>query len=310
LQHLNFNKPVIARLGIVLIIGLLCGSACSPRRFLFNKVSDAFDAGITTVYEEGDLELAEQFLSGNLEKIVILVSKDPHNPRLNFLAAQAFGAYAMAFVEEQNPMRATALYQRGLRYAFKALPKKKAFTQSIKPNELAVILPKYDKSEVPQLFWVGYNWGMYILQNLDQPRILGDLAKVEMVMNRVMELNPAYNFGGADLFYGSFYAARPPLLGGNPELGQQHFLKNIERNPDFLMTKLYYARYYAVQVQDKALFDSLLNEIESFDIDSAPEIRLFNALAKQKAANLRLNPELFLEPDDSSEKNEGESDAY
>lgn len=306
----NLNTPIIARFGMVLILCLFYGLACSPRRFLFNKVSNAFDAGITTVYQEGDLKLAEQFLSSNLETIVILVSNDPDNPHLNLPAAQAFGAYAMAFVEEKDPARATALYQRGLQYAFKALPSKKAFTKSIKPDELAALLPNYEKSEVPQLFWAGYNWGMYILQNLDQPRILGDLAKVEMIMSRVMELDPEYNFGGADLFYGSFYAARPPLLGGNPELGREHFLKNIGRNPDFLMTKLYFARYFAVQVQDRALFDSLLNEIEAFDIESAPEIRLFNALAKQKAATLRLNPELFLEPDDSSEINEGEPDAY
>jgi len=306
----NLYKPIIARFGIVLIFCLFWGLSCSPRRFLLNKISDAFDAGITTVYQEGDLKLAEQFLSSNLETIVILVSNDPDNPRLNFLAAQAFGAYAMAFVEEKDPARATALYQRGLQYAFKALPPKKVFSKSIKPDELEALLPLYDESEVPQLFWVGYNWGMYILQNLDQPRILGDLAKVEMIMSRVMELNPDYNFGGADLFYGSFYAARPPLLGGNPELGREHFLRNIKRNPDFLMTKLYYARYYAVQVQDKTLFDNLINEIEAFNLESAPEIRLFNALAKQKAANLRQNPELFLEPDDFPEINEGEPDAY
>jgi len=308
-MHKNFFTPVTTRLGTVLILSLLSGLTCSPRRFFFNKVSDAFDAGITTVYQESDLELAEQFLSSNLETIVILVSNDPDNPRLNFLAAQAFGAYAMAFVEEKDPARTTALYQRGLQYAFKALPLKKAFIKSVKPSELAELLQKYEKSEVPQLFWVGYNWGMYILQNLDQPRILGDLAKVEIIMSRVMELDPDYNFGGADLFYGSFYAARPPLLGGNLELGRKHFLKNIKRNPDFLMTKLYYARYYAVQVQDKALFDSLLNEIEFFDLDSAPGIRLFNALSKRKAANLRLNPELFLEPDDSLDLIESETDA-
>jgi len=154
------------------------------------------------------------------------------------------------------------------------------------------------------LFWVGYNWGMYILQNLDQPRLLGDLAKVELLMRRVAELDAGYNFGGVDIFYGTFYSARPPMLGGNPELGRSYYLKNIERNPNFLMTKLYYARYYAVQVQDKELFDNLLTEIETFDLESAPEIRLFNALAKQKATNLRQNAELFLDLNEILETNE------
>lgn len=284
-----------------LICLAMLGSSCSPRRFLFNQVSNVFDRSITTVYEEGDLEIAEKFLSGNLETIVILVSRDPENPRLNFMAAQAFGAYAMAFVEEHDPQRASKLYQRGLQYAFRSLPPKIRFSPGIKPAELETLLQNSRKSDVPQLFWVGYNWGMYILLNLDQPRILGDLAKVEMLMHRVMELDVGYNFGGTELFYGTFYSARPPLLGGNPELGRSYYLKNIARNPDFLLTKLYYARYYAVQTQNKVLFDSLLNEIETFDIDRAPAIRLFNALAKQKAVSLRQNTELFLDLDESSE---------
>jgi len=283
------------------MVCLFWGVSCSPRRFLFNKVANFFDTGIETVYQESDLELAERFLSSNLETIAILVSRDPENPRLNLMAAQAFGAYAMAFVEEKDPRRAGLLYQRGLQYAFKALPPQIRFDQNIKPAELETRLQSGRKRDVPQLFWVGYNWGMYILQNLDQPRLLGDLAKVEALMHRVAELDANYNFGGVDLFYGTFYSARPPMLGGNPELGRSFFLKNIGRNPDFLMTKLYYARYYAVQVQDRTLFDSLLTEIETFNLESAPEIRFFNALAKQKAAKLRRNPDLFLDIDESSE---------
>ena len=285
---------------------ILClgGLSCSPQRFLFNKVSNVFDSGIEIIYQEGDLELAERFLSSNLETIVILVAQDPENPRLNLMAAQAFGAYAMAFVEDKDPQRAGLLYVRGLEYAFKSLPPQIRFSRNITPADLEKLLVESRKSDVPQLFWVGYNWGMYILQNLDQPRLLGDLAKVELLMRRVAELDAGYNFGGVDIFYGTYYSARPPMLGGNPELGRSYYLKNIERNPNFLMTKLYYARYYAVQVQDKELFDNLLTEIETFDLESAPEIRLFNALAKQKATNLRQNAELFLDLNEILETNE------
>lgn len=291
----------IIRLGSILFLCLLGGMSCSPRRFLFNKVSNIFDSSIVTVYQEDDLELAENFLASNLETIVILVAQDPDNSRLNLMAAQAFGAYAMAFVEDSDPQRAGQLYRRGFMYALKSLRSAISFTPNIKPAELEALLRSGQKRDAPALFWVGYNWGMYILQNLEQPRILGDLAKVEAIMRRVAELDASYNFGGVDLFYGTFYSARPPLLGGNPELGRTYFLKNIERNPDFLMTKLYYARYYAVQMQDRALFESLLTEIETFDLERAPEIRFLNALAKQKAANLRQNPELFLDPDESSD---------
>ena len=119
---------------------------------------------------------------------------------------------------------------------------------------------------------------------------------------RVAELDAGY-ISRCGYFYGTII----PLAhhaGGNPDWGRSYYLKNIERNPNFLMTKLYYARYYAVQVQDKELFDNLLTEIETFDLESAPEIRLFNALAKQKAINLRQNAELFLDLNEILETNE------
>jgi len=113
-------------------------------------------------------------------------------------------------------------------------------------------------------------------------------------MHRVMELDETYNFAGVHLFYGSFYAARPPILGGNPEKGRSHFEKNLEiTDNSFYLTKYFLARYYAVQVQDRELFDTLLNEILELDLDSYPNIKLMNALAKKKTEHLLQNQDLY-----------------
>jgi len=250
--------------------------------------------GIQVIYQEDDLEIAEQFLANNLKMIELLLSKDPENCRLNLIAAQGFGAFAMAFVEDEDPDRAVRLYQRGLAYAFRSLPRRKRFVSTVKPSELEVLLKKYTKKDVPALFWLGYNWGSYVLQHLDDPRTLVNLSKVEMIMHRVLELDETYNFAGVHLFYGSFYAARPPILGGNPEKGRRHFERNLElTNNSFYMTKYFLARYYAVQVQDRELFDTLLNEILELDLDSYPDIKLMNALAKKKARKLLENQDLY-----------------
>jgi len=156
------------------------------------------------------------------------------------------------------------------------------------------LLKTYSKKDVPALFWLGYNWGSYVLQHLDDPRTLVNLSKVEMIMHRVLELDETYNFAGVHLFYGSFYAARPPILGGNPEKGREHFERNLElTNNSFYMTIYFLARYYAVQVQNREMFDSLLNDIVELDLDKYPDIRLMNALAKQKARKLLENQDLY-----------------
>ncbi len=279
---------------IGLILFLINLSHCSLNRIVSHAIGGFMEDGIKVMYQEDDLEIAEQFMANNLKMVEILLARDPDNPELNLIAAQGFGAFAMAFVEDEDLERAERLYFRGLQYAFKALPDDKKFDTRIKPAELEIILSKYTKAEVPTLFWLGFNWGSYVLRHLDDPRILVNLSKVEMIMHRVLELDETYNFGGVHLFYGTFYAARPPMLGGNPELGRQHFERNLElTNNSFYMAKFMLARYYAVQVQNRELFDSLLQEIIALDINKYPEIKLMNSLAKRKAKQLIKEQDLY-----------------
>ncbi|MDD5765848.1 MAG: TRAP transporter TatT component family protein [Candidatus Marinimicrobia bacterium] len=286
-MHVRIVKTFVILVSISL--GLMMHSACSLNRIVMNAAGGFMESGIQSVYSEGDLELAKNFLSSNLKMIEILATKDTSNARLNLLAAQAFGAYAMAFVEDENPERASALYKRGLVYSFHSLPQKKRFDEQVTIDQLENLLLSCEKNDVPALFWLGYNWGQFILQHLDDPMTIIHLSKVEMIMRRVMELDENYNFAGVDLFYGCFYAARPPFLGGNPEKGKEYFERNNELNGNsFFMSQYFLAKYYAVQIQDRQMFDSLLTEIEQADIDARPDIRLMNALAKEKTTKLRL----------------------
>jgi hypothetical protein len=89
------------------------------------------------------------------------------------------------------------------------------------------------------------------------------------------------------LFLGTIEGSTPKSLGGNPDKSKEYFEKCLALNGGkFLMTQLYYARTYAVSTQDQPLFESLLKQIEDASIDDAPEIRLANVIAKQKARKL------------------------
>ncbi len=246
------------------------------------------DDGTQVLYREPDLEIAEHFLANNLKTMEILLTKDPGNRELNFLASQGFGAYAMGFVEDEDAERAASLYMRGVQYGLSSLPKNKKFDLTIKPKELGALLEDYEKKEVPHLFWTGYNWGLFIMAHLDKPENLANLAKVEMIMKRCMELDRSYYFYSVDLFYGAYYAARPRMLGGNPEKGREFFLHYMEKNEDsLLMGKLFYAQYYAVQTYNEQLFDMLIREILDFDLEQNPDFRLLNAIAQKKARILK-----------------------
>jgi hypothetical protein len=100
----------------------------------------------------------------------------------------------------------------------------------------------------------------------------------------VAKNDSTYYYGGAHVFLGTLLGSRPRMLGGKPELSKAHFETALRLNGGkFLMTYVYYARSYAVQTQDEALFAELLAKVDSASLDILPEFRLANAIAKQKA---------------------------
>ncbi len=82
-------------------------------------------------------------------------------------------------------------------------------------------------------------------------------------------------------------ATVPKNLGGKPDSAKAHFDKCLSiGGGKFLLPFVFLAQSYAVQVQDKSLFESSLNTVEEASIDILPEQRLVNAIAKQKAKAL------------------------
>lgn len=89
------------------------------------------------------------------------------------------------------------------------------------------------------------------------------------------------------MFFGGFYGARSKMLGGDPEKSKHHFERNLELTENkFLMTQMLYAKTYAVQTQNRELFERLLKIVLATPGDVLPEQRLANEVAKLKAQNL------------------------
>ena len=105
-------------------------------------------------------------------------------------------------------------------------------------------------------------------------------------MRRVVELDEAYERGGAHLYLGILATLVPPALGGKPEQAREHFERAIalSRGRD-LMVKVQYAERYARLVFNRGLHDRLLQEVVQADA-SEPGLTLLNTLAKEQAQQL------------------------
>jgi hypothetical protein len=154
-------------------------------------------------------------------------------------------------------------------------------------SRLQLALDGFKRDDVPALFWTANAWASYINLNIDDVRALADIPKVQLIMRRVLDLDETYYYGGPHLFYGILAASRAPTLGGEPLKAREHFEACLRINEHkFLLAKYFYARTYAVQVQDRELFCRCLQDILADSSDSLPELRLANKIAKKKACHL------------------------
>ena len=103
-------------------------------------------------------------------------------------------------------------------------------------------------------------------------------------MDFVLRHDETFFYGSAHFYFGTILATVPKVLGGRPDLAKVHFDKCFAiGDHKMLLPYIYMAKSYAVQVQDKELYLSLLKAVEDAPIDILPEQRLVNAIAKRKA---------------------------
>ena len=272
-------------------------TGCSTQRLAVRLTGNLITNGAPALYEESDPIFAEQAIASNLKLLEVLLRNDPQNDALLLMLAEGYTSYALGFIEDRSPERASTFYLRARDYALRILERDKRLSRALHGtvDELKVALQQLSPKYTAALFWCANAWGSYINLNRTSTDAIADLPRVQEMMNQVLRWDETFFYGGPHMFLGTLYASRPPILGGNPDLARKHFERCLEINQGrFLMAKLFYAKFYAVQVQDRELFHRLLQEILDAPADILPEQRLANVLAKQKArALLAKEDELF-----------------
>jgi len=253
------------------------------------SMSGIMENGFLAFNEESDVQLAHEGLASNLKLLEALIKSDPENEQFLLFASQGYNAYALAFAEDDSVERARTLYLRGRDYGLRILNQDRAFRDAFEKDDAAftAAVKSLGKEYVPAVFWTAFGWGSYVNITRTDIGALADLGKVQALIQFVIDNDPTYYQGGAYLFLGSIEGTTPRGLGGKPEKAREYFEKALAINGGkFLMTQVYYAQAYAAQVLDQELFRSLLQQVEEADVNALPEMRLVNAVAKQKARRL------------------------
>lgn len=270
---------------IVLLVPLLNG--CSMGQLVARTSVTMLDGGVEAMNREGDFELAREAIPANLKLMEGLLHKDPGNRDLRQYAAEGFYGYAFGFVELKDPDRAADLYRRGYAHGREGLRRLglDLELETASPDAIRAAAARLGADAVPLLFWTASNWAKRIDLDRTNPAMIAQLAGSAALMERVMELEPAYHHGSPDLFFAVYYGSRAPMFGGDYARSAAHFARANALNADrLLLVDVLYAEYLAHQRLDQESFRARLARVLEAPAGLLPEMELANVIAKRRAA--------------------------
>ncbi len=241
----------------------------------------------TAINNNDDLETVKAGAPAYLLMLDSFIEGDPENTGMLLAAAKLNGAYASVFV--RNKQRAKRLTNKALQLALKAscLENEAAcHLQKMPFPAFTALLKEYNNEQLELLFTLGASWACWIQQRSDDWNAVAELPRVKLIMQRVLQLQPTYQNGQAQLYMGVLNTLLPPALGGKVEQGRQHFEKAVALSQGKnLMAKVIFAEKYARLVFNQTLHDKLLKEVLAAD-PHIPGFTLTNMLAQKKAREL------------------------
>lgn len=131
--------------------------------------------------------------------------------------------------------------------------KKRIFQQGIDHARKAIEL---GPDKVEGHFWLGVCYGVYG----EAKGVLKSLSLVKPIkeaMRRVLEIEPAYDRGGADRVLGRVFHEVPGFAGGSEKKSLEHLLKAVEYGPRVGLNLLYLADTYISLDQIKKARETL-----------------------------------------------------
>lgn len=266
-------------------ITMLAVSGCSN---IVGSVTRGFANNLSSaILNNPDLEMVRAGAPSYLILVDSLVAGSPKSAYLLEQSAYLHSVYAVAFVDEVN--RSKLLHTKAKTQALEAacLSLKNGCELDRRPyREFQSWVGEIRPRDVPTVYTMSTSWLGWIQAHSDDFSAIAELARVKAMMQKISELDPAYDDGSVFLYLGVFETLLPPAMGGKPELGRTYFEKAITlSNGQNLLAKVMFADQYARLVFDRDLHDQLLGEVLAAPLQ-APGLTLMNTVAKEQAATL------------------------
>ncbi len=294
------QMPSASSFATLILLGLVLAvtQGCSAKKFVAKRVGNVLAEGGSVYASDDDPALVGAALPFGLKTMEGLLADVPEHRGLLIASASGFTQYAYAYVdlpalqlEAAEPrrarelrLRAKKLYIRARDYAIRALElRQPGFADKLRKNPEAA-LAVFEAENVPELYWTAVSWSAAIASDKQDMDLLADLDLIGPIIERCLQLDEGFDQGAIHDFLIAFYGSRSAAQGGSAEKARAHFKRAMELASGKKVGPLVsLAESVSVRLQDREEFVALLKRALAFDVDAAPEQRLANLIAQQRA---------------------------
>lgn len=246
------------------------------------------------IMNQNDPELVKAGVPAYLLLIDSLIEGDPDDSDWLRTGANLYTVYAAAFVDDGA--RSQRLSTRAFDYGQRALCEQDSDGCGLVGQPYAAFknsLQEFSSGDLPELFAMTTSWLVWAQAHRDDWNVVAAVPKIELALQRIIELDESYEKGRPWLYLGMLYSLRPPSLGGKPDQARMCFERALDLTGGRdLSVKVAYARYYARLVYDRELHDRLLYEVRNAN-PKVEGLTLMNTLALDEAQQLILSAEEY-----------------
>lgn len=204
---------------------------------------------------------------------------------VHVLTELAHAYYVLADIFTEDTKEKQKLHIVGQEYAeralradpgFAALEKEKGFIAAVKAH-----------GNVATLFWTYSNWARKIELGgalaLLGAAFRGDDKKLHAIMERCIELDPGFEYGGPLRALAAYWAKHP--FRKDYDKVKELLTRAMEGYPQYLENKLFFVQYYLIPKKMWAEAKAALEEILAADVGDG-DVLLQNGMVKVRAAEL------------------------
>lgn len=287
---------------------------CSLQKIALRSSTPIFEKSSNGLVKEGNWDYFKAATPGNLKLLELLWDQDTDNLKLQAILVKGYAGYAFAVPEtlyfedmlldvenSQNKKDAIYFHTKALDFGIDYLEKKGIKREELLSNDEAALikkLNKLDEDDFVLLAYLGQAWGSLINLQKDNVALVSQVPRVKLLFDRVCSVKPDFENNMCDLFYAQYEAARPKMLGGNPEKGRELFLEAIKKSPYNHLIKLNYIQYVVLPNFDEEIYIEMAKELKAefakFEdlsretlLNVSPykdyqELNLYNGIAKKR----------------------------